>query len=83
MTVTRPMEKRAELITLILAILDADRHEMTPSDFASILGKLRSACMVAPWGFYMSYSIQLALTMVLNNSRLRPAGSDARVKFVY
>jgi hypothetical protein len=73
MTVTWPREKRIELANLILVILDSSRHESTPKEIASILGKLRSALTVAPWGFYMSYSIQQALTRALRNSRQRPA----------
>jgi hypothetical protein len=68
MTVTWPLDKRLELRDLMLGVLHAKHHESTPRIIASIIGKIRSAARIAPWGNYMSFSSQEALTLALRKA---------------
>jgi hypothetical protein len=68
MTVTWPLDKRLELRALLLGVLRAKHHESTPRIIASIIGKIRSAARIAPWGNYMSFSSQEALTAALRKA---------------
>ena len=69
MTVTWPYEKRIELRDLILTVLNAKpKHTASPRVIASIIGKIRSAARIAPWGNFMSFSCQEALTAALRKS---------------
>jgi hypothetical protein len=68
MTVTWPLDKRVELRDLMLSVLRTKGHVSTPRIIASIIGKLRSAARVAPWGNYMSFSSQEALTAALRKA---------------
>jgi hypothetical protein len=67
MTVTWPLEKRVELSELIVNVLAA-KNATSPRIIASIIGKLRSAAKIAPWGNFMSFSCQEALTAALRKS---------------
>jgi hypothetical protein len=73
MTVTWPLDKRLELRDLMLGVLNAKHHKSTPRILASIIGKIRSAARIAPWGNCMSFSSQEALT-----SPLRKAAKQSR-----
>jgi hypothetical protein len=66
MTVTWPRAKRLELRDLILLALQG--KWTTPKIIASIIGKIRSAAVIAPWGNYMSINVQEALTMALRQA---------------
>ena len=68
MTVTWPLDKRLELRDMMVAVLQAKHHESTPRIIASIIGKIRSAARIAPWGNYMSFSCQEALTAALRKA---------------
>ena len=68
MTVTWPLDKRMELRDLMLTVLQTKQHESTPKIIASIIGKIRSAAPIAPWGNYMSFSCQEALTAALRKA---------------
>ncbi len=68
MTVTWPLDKRLDLRALILTILQTKHYESTPRVIASIIGKIRSAARIAPWGNYMSFSCQEALTAALRKA---------------
>jgi hypothetical protein len=59
--VTWPLSKRAELFDEIMQALDLKRPWFQPKVVASIIGKLRSASLVAPWGPYLSFSLAMAL----------------------
>ena len=68
MTVTWPLAKRLELRDLIQSVLDVKNHISQPKVIASIIGKIRSAARIAPWGNFMSYSCQEALTTALRKA---------------
>jgi uncharacterized protein YdhG (YjbR/CyaY superfamily) len=68
MTVTWPLVKRLELRDLMLVVLQAKKHESTPKAITSIIGKIRSAARIAPWGNHMSFSCQEALTAALRKA---------------
>jgi hypothetical protein len=72
LTVTWPLSKRLALRAEILAILARERGASTPKEFAPVLGKLRSASHIAPWGHYITWSLQLALTAALRLARTKP-----------
>jgi hypothetical protein len=67
MTVTWPLDKRVELSELIVDVLAA-KNATSPRIIASVIGKLRSAAKIAPWGNFMSFSCQEALTAALRKS---------------
>jgi hypothetical protein len=68
MTVTWPLDKRLELRDMMLTVLQTKHRESTPRIIASIIGKIRSAARIAPWGNYMSFSCQEALTAALRKA---------------
>jgi hypothetical protein len=68
MTVTWPLHKRLELRDMMLSVLQTKHHESTPRIIASIIGKIRSAARIAPWGNYMSFNCQEALTAALRKA---------------
>ena len=71
--ITWPLDKRLELRDLMLTILETKHHVSAPRVIASIIGKIRSAARIAPWGNCMSFSCQEALT-----AALRKAASSAK-----
>ena len=72
--VTWPLSKRAELFDEIMQALDLKRPWFKPKVVASIIGKLRSASLVAPWGPYLSFS----LAMLALNHAVRSAYEATR-----
>jgi hypothetical protein len=72
MTVTWPRSKRLELIEQLMLVINAVRHVTTPKVIASIIGKIRSAAKIAPWGNYLSQSAQDALTKALRKAYANP-----------
>jgi hypothetical protein len=88
MTVTWPLAKRLELRQQILLILADPNHETSPKEIASVIGKIRSAAKVAPWGNYLSFASQDALTTALRKAKKNPrrfwkAGNTGDGKFRY
>ena len=75
LTVTWPLTKRLQLRSEIQELLarGKGRSAAKPKELASVLGKLRSASRLAPWGHYISWSIQLALTTAARAARNKPA----------
>jgi hypothetical protein len=65
MPVTLPLAKCIDLQEQILQVLVHPRHQSTPKIIASIIGKIRSAARIAPWGNYLSQSSQDVLTAAL------------------
>jgi hypothetical protein len=61
-----------ELRQQILSILGRTSHDVTPKEIASIIGKIRSAAMIAPWGNYLSFTSQEALTSALRKANRHP-----------
>jgi hypothetical protein len=59
--VTWPLYKRAELFDEIMIALGMKRPWFKPKAVASIIGKLRLASLIAPWGPYLSFSLAMAL----------------------
>jgi hypothetical protein len=57
MTVTWLFFKRQELYSEILLTLAPQRPSLTPRGVASMIGKLRSASLVAMWGPYLTYGL--------------------------
>jgi hypothetical protein len=68
MTVTWPFFKREELYNEILLALAPQRPSLTPRGVASMIGKLRSASLVAMWGPYLTYGLALALKIALQSA---------------
>jgi hypothetical protein len=72
MTVTWPLAKRLELRDQIITeVINKRKHESTPRIVASIIGKIRSAARIAPWGNHLSFSCQEALTAALRSAATR------------
>jgi hypothetical protein len=65
MKVTWPWYKQKELHDEIMEALALRRPSLTPRGVASMVGKLRSASMVAMWGPYLSYGLAAALKIAL------------------
>jgi hypothetical protein len=68
MTVTWPYSKRKELYDKIMTALASARPSLTPRGVASMVGKLRSASLVALWGPYLSYGLSHALKLALQGA---------------
>jgi hypothetical protein len=68
MRVTWPRYKREELHDEIRAALALRRPSLTPRGVASMVGKLRSASLVAMWGPYLSYGLAIALKIALQSA---------------
>jgi hypothetical protein len=70
MTVSWPYYKRAELHQELLNILSQKTRGITisPRQMASIIGKLRSAIAISPWGTYLSFSMATNLTRASRNA---------------
>ena len=71
MTVEWPLEKRTELAHQITTVLTTKRYITSPKILASIIGKLRSAAIVAVWGVYITFSLQHSLTRALRQASTR------------
>jgi hypothetical protein len=84
MTVTWPLEKRLELRQQILEILARSNHKATPKEIASVIGKIPSAAMISPWGNYLSFTSQDALTAALRKAFWHPRWfwKQGRMRFV-
>jgi hypothetical protein len=59
--VTWLLYKRAELLDEIMQALGMKRPWFKPKVVASIIGKLLSASLIAPWGPFLSFSLAMAL----------------------
>jgi hypothetical protein len=59
MTVSWPLYKREELFQELTTtlLLPSSRRHLTPKQTASILGKLRSAIKILPWGVFLYFSL--------------------------
>ena len=70
MTVSWPLYKREELFYELQAILSlpSSRRQTTPRQTASILGKLRSAIQISPWGVFLSFSLATNLKRASRNA---------------
>jgi hypothetical protein len=70
MTVSWPLYKRQELLDELQAILliPSSRRHITPKQAASILGKLRSAIQISPWGVFLSFSLAATLKTAGRNA---------------
>jgi hypothetical protein len=58
MSVTWPLEKCLALRQQMPLVLAASGHETTPKNSASVIGQIRSAAKIAPWGNYLSFTSQ-------------------------
>jgi hypothetical protein len=70
MTVSWPLYKREELYQELIAIvyLPKSKRHMTPKQVASVLGKLRSAIQISPWGVYLSFALAANLKRASKNA---------------
>jgi hypothetical protein len=59
MTVSWPLYKRTEIYHELLPFLTLPKNKrhMAPKQTASVLGKLRSAIQISPWGVYLSFAL--------------------------
>jgi hypothetical protein len=71
MTVTWTLEKRLELRDQIKDLL-ANTSRAIPKAVASVIGKIRSAAQIAPWGNHLPQSVQDALTFALRKAASKP-----------
>jgi hypothetical protein len=68
MTVTWPLDERLKLRDLIESVLQSKNHISQSKVVASIIGKIRPTARIAPWGDFMSFSCQEALTAALRKA---------------
>jgi hypothetical protein len=59
--VTWPLYKRTKLFDESMQALGMKRPWFKPKVVASIIGKLRSASLIAPWSPYLSFTLAMAL----------------------
>eukprot|EP00980_Cylindrotheca_fusiformis_P008874 scaffold1899_cov112-Cylindrotheca_fusiformis.AAC.1 len=71
MTITWPEYKREQLHAELLSILRRSPHRrfVTPKEMAHIIGVVRSASEVAPWGNFLSFNLDNALTAAAAKAR--------------
>eukprot|EP00980_Cylindrotheca_fusiformis_P017027 scaffold5212_cov116-Cylindrotheca_fusiformis.AAC.1 len=71
MTITWPKYKREQLHSELLSILRRQPHRryVTPKEMAHIVGVVRSASEVAPWGNFLSFNLDNALTAAAQRAR--------------
>jgi hypothetical protein len=63
--ITWLFSKRAKLCNAIMQALGMKRPCFKPKVVASIIGKLRVASLIAPWGPYLSFRLAMALNLAL------------------
>jgi hypothetical protein len=68
LTVTWPFYKREALLADIIQALDTPNN-VPPKVAASIMGKVRAAGQVAPWGPYVSFSLADAIKQACRNTQ--------------
>ena len=70
MTITWPRYKREALKQEITEILarTGNRRFVSPKEMAHLVGVVRSASEVAPWGTFLSFNLQNALTKAARNA---------------
>eukprot|EP00980_Cylindrotheca_fusiformis_P021623 scaffold8482_cov74-Cylindrotheca_fusiformis.AAC.1 len=73
MTITWPQSKRERLHQELSAIMARDRHRryVTPKEMGHIIGVVRSASQVAPWGNFLSFNLENALIAAQAHARQR------------
>lgn len=54
LTIEWPTAKQSDLAAQIQSVLLIKRYVTTPKIISSIIGKLCSAAIIAPWGVYMT-----------------------------
>eukprot|EP00980_Cylindrotheca_fusiformis_P014329 scaffold3825_cov131-Cylindrotheca_fusiformis.AAC.2 len=80
MTITWPESKRAQLHSELLDILrrQPQRRFVTPKEMAHIVGVVRSASEVAPWGNFLSFNLDNALTAAAQRARQAQKKPDCK-----
>jgi hypothetical protein len=68
LTATWPYYKREELYNKLMTALGLQRPWFKPKDVASIIGTLRSASLIPPWGLYLSFSLAIALNHAVRSA---------------
>ena len=69
MTVSWPREKRQQLHELLTSILERSHPRfVSPREMARVVGIVRSASEIAPWGTFLSFNLQNALTTAARNA---------------
>eukprot|EP00980_Cylindrotheca_fusiformis_P016484 scaffold4912_cov113-Cylindrotheca_fusiformis.AAC.1 len=78
MTITWPQSKRERLHQELSAIMARDRHRqyVTPKEMGHIIGVVRSASQVAPWGNFLSFNLENALIAAQAQARKRDEEPD-------
>lgn len=61
MTVSWPLNKREALHKELTTVLARPRKYVSLKEMASLIGKVRSASAVAPWGTFLSFNLQNSL----------------------
>ena len=68
MTVSWPLNKRQALHDFLIEVLARPTQFVTPREMARIVGIVRSASAIAPWGTFLSFNLQNALTAAAKNA---------------
>jgi len=68
MTVSWPLYKREDLHSQLVEILKRRPRFLSPREMAKIVGIVRSASEIAPWGYFLSFNLQNALTLAAKNA---------------
>ena len=69
MMVAWPRYKRLVLLAELTQVFHGKQCSCTPRIAAKILGKLRSAALIAPWGIYLSWSLSESVSAAVRASR--------------
>lgn len=68
MTVSWPLYKREDLHLQLVDVLKRRPRCVSPREMAKIVGIVRSASEIAPWGNFLSFNLQNALTQAAKNA---------------
>eukprot|EP00980_Cylindrotheca_fusiformis_P020539 scaffold7616_cov169-Cylindrotheca_fusiformis.AAC.1 len=80
MTITWPQAKRERLRQELVDIMARDPHRryVTPKEMAHIVGVVRSASQVAPWGNFLSFNLENALIAAERQAKQRDDDEPGR-----
>ena len=72
MTVTWPFDKCQKLYAELVAVLQRNVRYVSPKEMGHIIGVVRSASEVAPWGTFLSFNLENSLRLAARNMRMNP-----------
>ena len=73
-----PVSKRLALLDTLVAHWSGDPCRVSPRQIASVLGVVRNACFISPFGAYLSIRLQQALNAAVSLATATRSGASAQ-----